>query len=331
MKRISLLLLVFVLISTIAFTSFGASTEKIVIRMASGAQPTMPATMAAQKFADLVKERTNGRIEIEFFTSLALGEDAAIFEQLINGTIELGALGSAAYGPYTKLLNVLQLPFLLNSYDKEFAAAKSEELKDIFAAMEPLLGVKILALHEHGIRHIANNIRPVKSLEDIKGLKLRTVPNALMNDALKALGASPVALGYGECYTALQNKVIDGLEINFTSTFSQKFYEVLKYFTKVGLWPFPQLLTVNLDFFNSLSPEDQQIFLEAAAESTEVSRAILVEHEELALKTMEDAGMEVIEITDVQPFIDATKEVYDTYSAADPLMKKFVDMAKNLK
>ena len=326
MKKIGLLALVIILAGSFVTSGHAAS-----IRMAHGAQPTNPCVQSCQKFIDLVEERTNGRIKIEFFHSLALGEDAAIFEQIISGTIEFGGLGTAAYGKYTPLLNVLQLPFLLNTYEKEFSIAQSKELQDIFAAMEPLLGVKVLALHESGIRHIANNIRPVNSLQDVKGLKLRTVPNKLMNEALQALGANPIAMGFGECYTGLQNKVIDGLEINKTSVYSEKFYEVLKYFTTVGLWPFPHALTVNLEFFNSLSPEDQKILMDAAIESSLYNKSILEQMEEVATKTMLESGIEILQISDTQPFVDATKSVYDTYTGLDPLMKNFVDMAKNIK
>ena len=129
----------------------------------------------------------------------------------------------------------------------------------------------------------------------------------------------------------MQNKVIDGLEINKTSVYSEKFYEVLKYFTTVGLWPFPHALTVNLEFFNSLSPEDQKILMDAAIESSLYNKSILEQMEEVATKTMLESGIEILQISDTQPFVDATKSVYDTYTGLDPLMKNFVDMAKNIK
>ena len=330
MKKNGLLILVFVLVSSLLFSgcAYGA---QIVARMGHGAYPSNPCARACQHFIDLVEERTDGRVKIEFFHSLALGDDAAMMEQLINGTVEFVAPGAGAFGRYTPLLNVLQLPFLLNNYEKEFYVAQTKELQDIFAAMEPLLGLKILALHESGIRHLSNNIRPIQSFEDVRGLKLRTVPNQLMNDALQALGANPIAIGsFAEVYTGLQNRIMDGLEINKTSVYSQKFYEVLRYFTTVGLWPFPHALTVNLAFFNSLSPEDQKILIEAARESSEYNKSILEEAEEVATKTMIENGMEIIEISDVQPFIDATKDIYEVYMSMDPLMRNFVEMARNL-
>jgi TRAP-type C4-dicarboxylate transport system substrate-binding protein len=137
-------------------------------------------------------------------------------------------------------------------------------------------------------------------------------------------------MAYGEVYTALQNKVIDGCEINWPSIYSEKFYEQLDYTSEIGLFPFPGGYFVNLDFWKSLSPEDQAIFEKAAQKGMDENIKIMKDIETKARETSIKSGVAVNEVKDLTPFIEAVKPLYDSYSAKDPLMKNFIEMAKKL-
>lgn len=338
MKKKSIVLLIAVLILSLLLTACssnkqspsaepGEKEEKtIVVKGGSDGAPTMPANMAVKTLHDAVQADSNGRIKIDFYESRQLGGSEELLEQVMNGTIQFCLTGTSTMSKYTPLLEVLQLPFLLNSYEKEFAAVRTPQFKAIADAIEKQFNIKILGIYEYGIRHIANNKRPINNLEDVKGLKLRVVPSNLILETMKLLGANPTPMAYGEVYTALQNNVIDGCEINWTSIYSEKFYEQLKYTSEIGLFPFPAIYAVNLDFWNTLSPEDQQIFINAAEKAMDENLKIMKEVEAKAKEISLNNGVAVNQVEDLTSFIQAVQPLYDEYKAKDPLMKDFVEM-----
>lgn len=340
MKRKSLVLLAAILIFSMLLTACssngqpagdaGGGQGTIVIKGGSDGAPTMPANMAAQALNAAVEEYSDGRIKIDFYETRQLGNSEELLEQVMNGTIQFCLTGSSTMSIYTPLLEVLQLPFLLNSYEKEFAAARTPEFEAITKAIEEKFNIKILGVYEYGIRHLANNRNPINTLEDLQGLKVRVVPSNLILDTMNLLGTNPTPMAYGEVYAALQNNVIDGLEINWTSIYSEKFYEQLQYTSEISLFPFPAIYAVNLDFWNSLSAEDQEIFLRAADEAMDENLKIMQEIETKAQEHALANGVEVNRIEDLESFVNAVQPLYDKYTTMDPLMKAFVDKALEL-
>lgn len=304
--------------------------QPLKLRMATAGGVAMPATMAGQKFVDTINQKAAGKVRIDYFPGRQLGDDAQILEQVMAGALDLGVIGSSMMSKYTPLFDALQLPFLLNSYEKEYQAVTSKEMKDIFKAVESKK-IKVFAVYEFGLRHFANNVRPIQNPADLNGLKIRVVPSNIILASMKALGANPTPMNYGEVYTGLQTKVIDGEEINLTSIYSEKHDEVLKYVSTIGLWPFPALLLMNLDKYNQLSPDLQKMFQEVGEEQIKYNIDLMKEAEAQARKAMDAKGVKVNEIQDVKPFTAVTAPVYNEYVTKDPLIKNFVEMAKNLK
>jgi tripartite ATP-independent transporter DctP family solute receptor len=309
--------------------SQAAGDEQIVLTLGVAGQPSLPSVAASQRFTELVAERTNNRIIIKFFPSRQLGDDDQLIEQLMVGAIDIGNISTSSFSKFTPLLQSLQIPFLLNTYEKEEKAILSKEMQDIYKALEPL-NVKMLSVYDNGIRHFANVKRPINNTADLKGLKLRVPGSKLLLNSVSALGANPTPMAYGEIYTALQSKVIDGEEINLTSIYSEKHYEVLKYVSTIGLWPFPAALAMNLETYNKLSPEDRKIIQECADEGLKYNMGLFEEKEKTAIEAMEKAGVKINNIENTQPFVDATAHIYDEYSAKDPLIKNFINMGRNL-
>ena len=305
------------------------SQKPLNFRMASAAHVSMAGTMTGQKFVDTINQKAAGKVKIDFYPGRQLGDDAAILEQVMSGTLELGLVGASIMSKYTPVFDVLQIPFLLNSYEKEQKAITSKEMKDIFKSVESKK-IKVFAVYEFGLRHFANNVRPITSPEDLKGLKLRVVPSNIILASMKTLGANPTPMNYGEVYTGLQTKVIDGEEINLSSIHAEKHDEVLKYVSTVGLWPFPGLLLMNLDVYNKMSPDLQKMFQEVSEEQIKYNIALMKEDEEKARKAMDAKGVKVNEIKEIKPFVDATAPIYNEYMAKDPLIKNFVEMARKL-
>lgn len=305
--------------------------EPITIRVASTVQSTMPSGAAAEKFCQLVEEKTEGRYKVEYYPARQLGETNDLLTQVINGTLEIAQVSNASFGSYSTLLECLSLPFLIDSYDKLSQAVESDELKAIYDKIEEICGVKCLTIMEHGIQFVANTVRPINTPEDFKGLKLRTNNSNVMYAAIEAFGGAPINYAYGQIYTGMQNKTIDGEVVNFTTVFAEKHYEVATYFSELGLWPFPCTLVMSEQFNDSLSEADRAAIYEAAKEAYEYNVSLLEEYTDRARTEMEKAGVEINKIEDMTPFIEAVAPIIEKERESDPLVAAFVDMAQGLK
>lgn len=312
----------------------GEKTEaEYVIKYADTGNSRQPPHMASMDFFNYVETATNGRYHFEMYDSSTLGSDADILQQVIDGTLLISGVGATTFSMYTELLEVLSLPFLLNSYEKEYAALRSDEYRAICDAVGEQLGIKILFTSENGIRHFATTSTPIHSVADMSGLKLRVPTSVVLETTLNALGANPVSIDYSELYTSLQNKVIDGEEVNYSTLASQKHYEVAKYVTEVGLYCFSGLIIANLDFWNSLSPEDQQIMLDGSDLALKNTfEKYVVDIDADCKAECEANGMEITILSEeqLQEFRDATAHIVDEYAAKDPLIADFVEMARGL-
>ena len=181
------------------------------------------------------------------------------------------------------------------------------------------------------MRYFANNIRPIETLDDVKGLVLRVAPADILLDSFSAMGINPSTLAYGELYTGLQNGTIDGEEINITSIYSEKHYEVLKYFTDMGIYPFATVIFANADWFNSLPADEQEAIQSAFTNGYNyLFDQHLPEAEAAGLQAMEDAGIEISSVQNPQEFRDAVADVVETYRNRDDLTKAFIEMAEGL-
>jgi TRAP-type C4-dicarboxylate transport system substrate-binding protein len=253
-----------------------------------------------------------------------------MIQQLMDGTMKMATLGTSTFSKFTSKMEVFQLPFLITDYDKEQTAFTSPEGQVLLGSAEEL-GLKIVGYMENGIRHFANNKRPIKTPADLEDLKIRIVPSTMLQKSMELLGANPTPLNYGEIYTALQNKVIDGEEINITSLYAMKHYETIQYVSEIGMYPFAAVVVFNLDYWNSLSEEDQQIILDGFASGTEaLFDTYLPNYEIVAKQACIDAGLEFNTIEDKEAFRDLVQPVYDEYEAMDPDMKAFIEMMKSL-
>ncbi|GAA0720266.1 TRAP transporter substrate-binding protein [Clostridium malenominatum] len=310
--------------------SLTTKTEQITLTLGAAGQTSLPAIGASERFAELVAEKTNNRIKIKFFPSRQLGDDDQLIEQVMIGAVDIASISTSSFSKFTPLLQSLQMPFLLNSYEKEYKAITSKEMQDIYKKLEEL-NIKTLSIYDNGIRHFANVKRPINNTSDLKGLKLRVPGSKLLLDSVKALGANPTPMAYGEIYTGLQTKVIDGEEINLTSIYSEKHYEVLDYVSTIGLWPFPASLCMNLEAFNKLSPEDRKIIQDCADEGLKYNMNLFEEKEKTAIKAMEEKGVKINKIDNTKPFVEATEHIYEEYMAKDPLIRSFVNMAREIK
>lgn len=343
MKRLSLVAALFTLIILLVGCGKGDPTEgtdnsgesssgdNVELRLGHVTQESHPFHIGAQHFADLVEEKTNGEVTIKIFPSRQLGDDRELLEQIINGSLDMGVISSPLFGGYTPILDSLQLPFLINSYELEREAITSSEMEAMLDSLSDSIGVKGLGIFEGGMRHIANTKRPIEDPEDLKSLKLRVVQSDLVESIFSAFDASPTPMAYGEVYSSIQTGVIDGEEVNLTTLYSEKHYEIVDYVSLTGQFPFPGVNIINDGLFNSLSTDHQQALIEASKETVTFLIDELIDLDNEALQVLEEEGLQINEINDIGPFLEKVDHIYEDYMNKDDLIKDFVEKVQSLK
>ncbi len=309
----------------------GNQDDVITIVYATPEAAGMPTDTMSQWVAQEITSRSNGHIVVELHNAGTLGGDTELVSQVMDGTIPLVGLSISALSQYTDLFECTQLPFLLSDYEKEKAALDSEEFAALVSAVESDLNLKFLGSAENGMRHFATKDRQINSIDDLKGLKLRIMTSNVIQETVTRLGANVTTMAYNEVYTGLQNGVIDGEEINITSAAMQKHYEVIKYITEIGLYPFPAVYVMNGDYWNTLSAEDQELIAQVFAEGHDKAfDEFLPEIEAECKQICEDGGVTFNAIEDLAPFQEKVADLYDEYAAKDEKIAAFIDMAQNL-
>lgn len=303
--------------------------EKIEIIYGSNEQNNMASGLASQWTAKEITERSGGRLNVSYHGQGSIGGDQDLIQQVMAGDIQIANFSIGMFSSYTPLMDVFQLPFLITSYEEEMEAINSPEWKAIIAKVEEEFDVKIVSMHENGMRHFATIEKPINTVADMKGLKIRVAPSNVLQRSMQLLGANPIAITYGEVVSALQNRTIDAEEINITSAGSQKHYDVINYISEIGLYPYPGPCVINGKWWDSLSADDQKLIMDIWAEDQIKNlEEFIPESEQRLRKECEDNGVVFNTIADPQPFKDAVAPLYDEMAAKDPLIKAFIERFK---
>jgi tripartite ATP-independent transporter DctP family solute receptor len=252
---------------------------------------------AALRFADMVKERTKGAIEVQVFPNGVLGNDPTIINAVRGGSLDIALTGNPFFTGLAPKLNVLDLPFLFR--DRKHAAAVldgpvGEGLRNELAASN----LKALATWDIGWRNLTNNKRAVRTPDDIKGLKIRTTPNPAHVKAFQLLGAVPTPMAFTELFTALEMGAVDGQENPVTLILNAKFFEVQKHLTLSQHAFTTGPLTVNKGKFDALSPDLQTALVECGKEAARLQWTMNADSEAGSLAELKAKGMQVVESID---------------------------------
>lgn len=283
-------------------------------------------------WADLVRERTKGRINIKMYpgTSLVGGDQTREFTAIRQGVIDLAIGSSINWSPQVKELNLFSLPFLVKDFKSIDALTGGEVGKDMFATLEKA-GVVPLAWGENGFRELSNSKREIRTPADLKGMKIRVVGSPLFIDMFTALGANPVQMSWADTQPALASGAVDGQENPLTIFTAAKLHTVAqKHLTMWGYMVDPLIFVVNKEVWNSWTAEDREIVRKAAIDAGKqeiaIARTGLVESGKPLLKTIEGLGVKVTtpSAADRDAFVKATRGVYDKWKSqiGAPLVDK---------
>jgi tripartite ATP-independent transporter DctP family solute receptor len=267
--------------------------------------PTVQALLYMDK---LVAERTQGRHHIRVFHSRQLGEESQTIEQTRVGAIDIDRINVAAIGDVAPPLGVLAQPFLFRSIDHLYRVIDGPIGDDILSAIEPN-GFVGLTYYDSGARSIYTRAQPVRGLADLRGLRIRVQQSDLSIRMMRALGAEPVALPYGQVLTALQARLIDGAENNWPSFVTTGHYKVAQFYSMTEHTMGPEVLVMSRRAWQELVDADRAIFRAAARESSQYMRARWLSWEEQSRREAAAAGVTIVSDLDRQALEDATRSL----------------------
>ena len=311
-------------VATLAFSLPAAAQQKYQpeYRLSTVLGTAFPWGKGGERWAELVKEKTQGRINIKMYpgTSLVAGDQTREFTAIRQGVIDLAVGSSINWSPQVKELNLFSLPFLMPDYKAIDALTQGEVGKELFKVIEKN-GVVPLAWGENGFREISNSKHEIKTPADMKGLKFRVVGSPLFNDTFTALGANPTQMSWADAQPALASGAVDGQENPISVFTGAKIHAVgQKYLTIWGYVADPLIFVVNRKVWESWSKADQDAVraaaIQAGKEETALARQGLTSANSGIYKDVEALGVKVTHLTpaEVDAFRQLTKPTYDKWS-----------------
>ncbi|RDI28391.1 DctP family TRAP transporter solute-binding subunit [Pseudacidovorax intermedius] len=307
-----------VALATFSTGAVAQAAYKAEYKMSLVLGPPTPWGMAGKLWADMVKERTQGRINIKLYPGVSLiqGDQTREFSALRQGVIDMAVGSTINWSPQVKELNLFSMPFLMPDYAAIDALTQGEVGKDIFARLDKA-GVVPLAWGENGFREVTNSKRPIKTPEDLKGMKLRVVGSPIYSDTFSALGANPTQMSWADAQPALASGAVDGQENPLFLFTVLKMHTVgQKYVTTWGYVADPLIFVVNKEIWASWTPADQAIVRQAAIDAGKqeiaLARKGLTEADKPLLKEIAGMGVTVTQLTPAErdAFVKATRPVY---------------------
>lgn len=256
-------------------------------------RPDQPKQAAALAFKEHVERATGGTLQIQIFPAGQIGNDAVTMEGLRLGTLEMAVAHDGAIAVVYKPIGVLGIPFLYDSHEHAWRVYDSPWLKEFSDDMIKKTGIRLLGFADNGLRHFTNSKRPVRTPDDMKGLKMRVMPSPVFQTLVNALGASPSAIPWAELPTALQQKVVDGQENGVTNILAASLYQYQKYVTLDGhVWSVHGYV-INEPFFQGLTAAERKAVEEGTQKAIAIHRKMTSDQDKNAKEILGKLGMEV--------------------------------------
>src|SRR5438477_5258150 len=292
-----------------------AADQKMVFKASDVHPEGYPTVQAVENMGKKLEAATGGRLSIQMYASMQLGGEKEAIEQAQVGALQLARVSVGALGPVVDDLNVFNLPFLFRSIDhmqKVIDGPIGQELLDK-VSNNPNSRLIGLAWMDAGARSVYDTKKPIKSIDDLKGLKVRVMGNPMFVDMMNALGGNGIAMGYDQVFSALQTGVIDGAENNPPSFVFDNHFTAAKYYSLTEHLIIPEVLLFSKKAWGALSSDDQNLIKKFAREAQMEERELWNKYEQQAMEKAKAAGCQVIEISDKAPFQNAVKPVWDKY------------------
>ncbi len=276
---------------------------------------------------ELLSNWTNGRITIKIFPNGKLGSEKDTLEQTRQGYIEMTRVSLGPVGKYAQGLNVFNLPFIFRSIEHMYNVVDGEIGTTLLLELEQA-GLIGLCFMDSGARSFYNSKRPISSPEDMKGLKFRVMNNPIFIEMIQAFGAKAVSIPFSETYKAIQSGAVDGAENNSPTVFTQKHYEVTKYFSITEHLIVPEILVFSKIAWDYLPAVDKELIKKAAIECSIKERELWKKKERIDLENLKEQGFIILDDIDKEPFIAATQAIREKYGAGFKVIMNKIEKTK---
>ncbi len=304
-----------IIVATLCLTAAiaAARAQDVNFKVGIVTGPTSPQSVAMQKFVDLMNAKTGGKIEGKVYLSGSLGSTPQLLQSMVLGTVH--ATVTVVLSSYVPKSAVFLLPFIFKDQAHFYRVTDDDKLVNEALSEGPSKGLRVLSIWDSGFREIWTRNKEIKSLADLKGLKLRVPQAKIWVDTFKAFDVNATPMPYSEVYSAMQQGVIDGLEQPIPNYYTNKLFEVGKYMAKVDYMAGPAFLIVSEKWWSSLSPDQQKAALDAAREARDFERKLNTEEEAKQIKLMQEKGL-IVTHPDLTPFREVAKNVWKDYESS---------------
>jgi len=322
MKKVLLVMLMVAVMAAPIFAQGGREAEAdkpIVLRLADNQPDGYPTVIGDLEFARLVEERSNGRIKVEVYNNGQLGDEKSAIEQVQFGGIDFTRVSISPLSNFNPLLNALQMPYLYRDADHMWTVLNGE-IGEYFLDSMVDSGFVGLVYYDSGARNFYNSVKPIYTVADMRGMKIRVQESTLMMGLVSALGAVPTPLPYGDVYSALQTRVIDGAENNWPSYDTSSHYEVAKYYSIDEHTRVPEMIIASKITMDKLSEADQELIKQAARDSAPVQIQAWADFEKKSEEKVVAAGSMINRINDQAEFAAAMNSLYESFLDAEGKM-----------
>ena len=288
------------LLASLALTAIGTATAQEIrertLKFGLNGPEGHPAVVGMKKFQAAVETRSGGKMKVQLFLNGTLGSDQATLSAVKGGTVEMAVMNSGIMAAEVKALEVFDFPFLFNNEKEADVIVDGPIGQKMHAALADK-GIVGLSYWELGFRNITTGKRAINKVDDIAGLKLRVIPNAINVDWVKALGANPTPMAFPEVYAGLEQKAIDGQENPLSVILANKFFEVQKHLAVTNHQYNPQSLIFSKKVWDTLSEADRKVIKDAAVEAAAYQRKVNRDKSADDLQELKQAGMQVTEFS----------------------------------
>lgn len=295
-----------------------AATETFTLRLGSLNPDSHPYNVHAKEFADEVEQKTNGAVKVQIFGNGVLGDGPSEIEGLQLGSIDFHVSSIAPLANFVPEAGLFNLPYIFRDRAQAYKVLDGDVGADVAKKAEAK-GLKLLAYWEQGFRHMTNNVRPIRTPADVKGLKMRVQQSPVYVKLFQSLDATSVPIAYNELYTALQQRTVDGQEQPLVNIWVQKFYEVQKHISLTGHTYEPVPFLMSLKTWNRLPEPYRKVIQEAVLRVRDKERQVMAQQDDDLLKKLDATGVTIVKDPDREAFAKVLREkmwpqFYDKYS-----------------
>lgn len=305
-----------------------ADTEKVYeLKISTSQTEQALITRNYQKLADTLNEKSNGRLKVSVFPAGQLGSDEDVLEQAIQGANVAVNTDASRMGQYVKDFSILMMGYFADDYDECYKVTETDTFKGWCDTLSKDHGIKILSFTFYdGPRQFMTN-KPINTPDDLKGLRIRTIGQEVCTETIQAMGGTPISMSWGEVYNGIQSKALEGCEVQNTSSYPSRIYEVCEYQSKTNHFQLMQGLVCGQSWFDSLPEDLQTLLVETSVEMGKTTAADVMSEADEAEKKMVEAGMTIVE-PDVAPFKALVDPVYEKLGYAELRAQLYEEIGK---